>query len=518
MEYVEQVDLPGELVDYDEQQAVLKELFAPEKVPLDVIKCVMRTGFLTFKQLLERYEPVLIGCLDEESQALLKILQDGEYLQQVWSWIGDSQGYKQWVHIYIENRDRLTAIADYWRNHPDDRFDFAYLAQEAKNELYLAQTQPGEPRNFDLDGYTGIEDEPDYEYIQVNVPGEGNYSHYLDDPEENCFYELREVTSIPLQQEEQQELKPVEYLNLRFSDVGKMIEQVRRTAVSFRKQNYRLRRDWKRLGLPRKPRYLDESCLEQILKTRLGTGLTVIREKLKKLLQEGIPKQDVLLLLLDGVYIDFLSQEIHLPSGGDTLHEFAQNFADDVLDQAYALQDPPGWVEADEYEYAERLEKEEEFLQIPYDDTQIEYSSIFNRIVIENILQGASIKDAYKRAYHGYKMAQSPLGAYAYRLVRHHGQSHAQAMREYYEAAYAGGDLRRPRDRIINVYTDKITVLTAQSNYQTKRHINGKIAAIKAVQKELYIPKDAPMPLKVQLFAFLKSLHLSAPVIEGVKE
>ena len=94
----------------------------------------------------------------------------------------------------------------------------------------------------------------------------------------------------------------------------------------------------------------------------------------------------------------------------------------------------------------------------------------------------------------------------------------AQAMREYYEAAYAGGDLRRPRDRIINVYTDKITVLTAQSNYQTKRHINGKIAAIKAVQKELYIPKDAPMPLKVQLFAFLKSLHLSAPVIEGVKE
>jgi hypothetical protein len=56
MEYVEQVDLPGELVDYDEQQALISQLFVPKMIPLEVIKGVMSTGLLTFEQLLARYE------------------------------------------------------------------------------------------------------------------------------------------------------------------------------------------------------------------------------------------------------------------------------------------------------------------------------------------------------------------------------------------------------------------------------------------------------------------------------
>jgi hypothetical protein len=518
MEYMEQVDLPGELVDYDEQQALISQLFVSKMIPLEVIRGVISSGLLTFDKLLARYEPVLIGFVDEESQALLKVLQDGAYLQQVWSWLSDTEGYKQWVHIYIENRDRLTEIARTYRTHPDYGFDLARSAQEAKNELYLAQTQPGEPEDLNYDSYTGAHDVPETDYVQVPVPGDSDYPHYLDDPEENYYHEDRGISSIPIQQAEDMELKPVEYLNLRHSDVGKMIEQIRRTAVSYRKRNYILRRDWMRLGLPCKPKYLDEAQLEHILRVRMGTGLKVITQKLTNLLDKGVPKQDVLLILMDGVYIDFLAREITIPCEGQTLQDFAINFADEVLDHAHALQDPPGWRVSDEYAYAEVIDGLDFFSQVPYDDSRVEFSTTFNRIVIENILQSASVKDAYKNAYHGYKMAQSPLGAYAYRLSRAQGLSHGQAMREFYEAAYSGGDLERPRDRVVTVHPDQLIVLTAQSNYQTQRSINAKIAAIKANQRELYIPKDAPAPLKIKLLTFLQSLHLSKPVIEGLRE
>jgi hypothetical protein len=71
---------------------------------------------------------------------------------------------------------------------------------------------------------------------------------------------------------------------------------------------------------------------------------------------------------------------------------------------------------------------------------------------------------------------------------------------------------------VVTVHPDQLIVLTAQSNYQTQRSINAKIAAIKANQRELYIPKDAPAPLKIKLLTFLQSLHLSKPVIEGLRE
>jgi hypothetical protein len=119
-------------------------------------------------------------------------------------------------------------------------------------------------------------------------------------------------------------------------------------------------------------------------------GSTTSPDKLTDLLVRGIPKQDVLLLLMDGVYIDFLSRKITIPGEGCTLQQFAQNFADEVLDHAHALQDPPGWREADEYDYAERIEKLDFFSQVPYDDSRVELSSLFNKIVIENILQGAA--------------------------------------------------------------------------------------------------------------------------------
>ncbi len=409
MYHIEQVDLPGELVDFDEEQELLDELFKEKMVPLEVIRGVISTGFLTFEQLLERYEPALIGYIDEESVALLKFLQDAAYLQEVWSWLSDTDSYKQWMHIYIENRDRLSEIVNYYRNHLDYGYDLARSALDAKNELYLAQTQPGEPQNFDLDGYKGVYEEPDTEFIQVSVPGDGNYDYLLDDPEEDYLYEERGIPSVPIQQEEDLEMKPTEYLSLRHSGVGKLVQKVRRTAVSYRRENYIQRRDWEKLGLHYKPDYLDELKLQEMTKTRLKSSLKLITKKLNKLLIYGIPKKDVLLLLMDGVYIDSLSYDINIPGEG-TLQQFGKDFADHVLDNAQAMQDPPGWHDAHEHGYAEAIEKTDFFAEISYDDSRVETSALFNKLVIEHILQGASVKDPYKNAYHGHKM-HSPYWA-----------------------------------------------------------------------------------------------------------
>lgn len=517
MEYIEQVDLPGELVDYDEQRELMSQLFAPKLIPLEVIKGVMSTGLLTFDQLLARYEPALIGYLDEESQALLKVFHDGAYLQEAWSWLGDTNGYKQWVHIYMENCDRLSEIASYYSTHPDYGFDLTQSAQDAKNELYLAQTQPGEPTDFNYDGYTDIHQEPDTQYIQILVPGDGDYPHYLDDPEENYFHEDRGISSIPIQQAEDLELKPVEYLNLHYSDIGKIIEKVRRTAVSYRKRNYILRRDWKKLGLPCKPKYLDEAQLEQILKNRMGTGLSRITEKLSDLLVQGVPKQDVLLLLLDGVYIDFLSRRITIPSEGCTLQQFAQDFADEVLDHAWALQDPPGWYTSDEHFYFSQLDKTDINDFVLYSDEKVEYSKGFNAVVLEHILAGASVKDAYRNAYHHNLMSQSPLGAHAYKLGRFYGKNHSQALKDFYQSAKSVGDIK-DRDRIIDIHQDELVILTASSGYKATRQINPKIVQLKVRNSELFVAGDTPLDFKQRLMKYLSPLKLTKTQLSSLHE
>jgi hypothetical protein len=508
--------------DYDEEQQLLQNLFQTKHVyTISQIKNVMSTGHLTFAQLLERYEETLIGWLDDEAQAILQVLQDGAYLAQVWSWIEDTDTYKQWVNIYLENKDQLIYIARYYIDHPDYGYDLRQSALEAKNELYLAQTQPGEPADLNFDPYTAEYEEPDTEFINAPLmAGDSDYDRFLGEDDSDFLFDDRGMTSVPIEQAEAMELKPQEYLSLRSSDVGKQIKAMRDTAIEYRKENFRLRRDWKLLGLHRKPKYLDEYTLQKILKAEHRDELNNIAKGLTDLAHQGYAPQDLLLLLIDGTYFDFVSYKVKIPStlGANTLQEFGAYYADEVLDYAQSIQDPPGWHEASEAHYSQLIDKIDPSNSLLYDESRVEWSRLFNEVVLEHIFNGASVKDAYKQAYHACKMAQSPQGEIAYRQAMAVGKSYGQAMHDFYEAAYASGDIIRPRDRVISVHPERMIILTAASQYTNQRTINWNIARLKARNNELYIPVGAEATLKRRLFNAVKSLRWDTPTILKLKE
>ncbi len=108
----------------------------------------------------------------------------------------------------------------------------------------------------------------------------------------------------------------MDYIDLKHSDVGKMISDIRRQAVAYRRENFLQRRDWKKLRLAHKPEYLDESKLQTLLRNNHTSELRDIAIGLSRLSHEGVPAQDLLLLLIDGTYIDFLSLDVKLQSSG----------------------------------------------------------------------------------------------------------------------------------------------------------------------------------------------------------
>ena len=505
--------------DYDEEQALLQSLFTTKcHLSLDVIHGVIASGQLTFDQLLQRYEENLMGWLDDRSQHLLQFLRDGQYLQEVWSWISATEQYKKWVNIYLENEERLTAIAEYYQTHDEFGFDLRNSSIEARNELYLAQTQPGDPNNFNLDRYTGVEEEPEENYVQASIEGDGDYDRYYLEEDEELF-EDRGIASTAISDAETKELKPVDYTDLRRSDVGKRISDIRQQAIKYRRENFIQRRDWKKLGLAHKPEYLDESKLQTLLKVRHAKELQVIGTELSRLSHEGVPAQDLLLLLIDGTYIDFVSRNVRLQSDGasvTTLQEFGQLFADEVLDHALALQDPAGWHESNDAYYARLLSDRKPV--VLYDDSTVETSRLFNEVVLEHILSGSQVSEGYRQAYHAIKMAQSPSGESAYRQAVHQGKSRSQAMHAYYDAAYKVGDLTRPRDRIVAVHPDRMIVLTAASQFAVQREISWKIARLKAANNELYVQAEAPSLFKQQVFQVVKSLNWHLNLIGKLKE
>jgi hypothetical protein len=188
------------------------------------------------------------------------------------------------------------------------------------------------------------------------------------------------------------------------------------------------------------------------------------------------------------------------------------------LDYAQSIQDPPGWHEASEAHYSQLIDKIDPSNSLLYDESRVEWSRLFNEVVLEHIFNGASVKDAYKQAYHACKMAQSPQGEIAYRQAMAVGKSYGQAMHDFYEAAYASGDIIRPRDRVISVHPERMIILTAASQYTNQRTINWNIARLKARNNELYIPVGAEATLKRRLFNAVKSLRWDTPTILKLKE
>ncbi len=539
-EFCEHVDCIGEVYEgfEDEQQLRLDLLQEKYHYSLADIKRIMSEGALTFNQLLERFEETLVGWIDDEAQAILRILHDGAYLYQVWSWIMDKDDYKQWVQIYLENKQQLEVLAAYYISHDDYGFDLRNSAIEAKNELYLAQTMPGEPANLDYDPYTGAYEEKDTVFLSgESLDGDPNYDryHFSDD---DLLFDDRGVSSVPINQSTQLELTPREYPFLRHSDVGIDILKLRELAISFRRQNFKqrhpsLRYDFApdqrdsdqrvlRITRHKKAKYLTDDQLEALLKSRVPLGLANIKRKLTDLMDDNVPVQDILLLLYGGIYLDFLAREIKIPAhlgmSTQNLEAYAVNFADEIFDYAWPIQDPPGWYPSNEVYYADILEKDPFLQSIPYDESKTEWSRLFNEVVLEHIFAGKNVNEAYKQAYHACKMAQSPKGEQVYRKAIASGTDYGQAMHRFYEAAYAVGDLQRPRDRVITVFPEKMIVLTASSEYQGAREINWKIAKIKADNNELYIPIDAKQSLKQRLFNAVISMKWSPQTIQKLRQ
>jgi hypothetical protein len=139
-------------------------------------------------------------------------------------------------------------------------------------------------------------------------------------------------------------------------------------------------------------------------------------------------------------------------------------------------------------------------------------------VVLEHILSGSVVAEAYKQAYHACKMSLSPSGESAYRQALSVGKKYGEAMHEFYKLAYANKEIERARDRVVSVHPDKMVVLTASSQYKTTREINWKIAKIKASNNELYVEATADQTLKQRVFSALKSLCWNQTLILKLKQ
>jgi hypothetical protein len=111
----------------------------------------------------------------------------------------------------------------------------------------------------------------------------------------------------------------------------------------------------------------------------------------------------------------------------------------------------------------------------------------------------------------------SPTGQIAFRQAVAMGQSEAQAMTEFWKAAYKSGEVERPRDKIISCDKDGITVLTGPSNYKTSRKITWTVAVIKAKEHELVVPKDTTPELMRSLYSNMLRLKWSNQFMANLK-
>jgi len=107
-----------------------------------VIQGAINFVHLIFNQLLQRYEKMLTDWMDDRPQCLLQFLRDGQYLQEDWSWIGGTDQYKQWVSIYMENKEKLNAIAEYNLSMTTSVLIFGIQLSKQKTNCILPRLSP----------------------------------------------------------------------------------------------------------------------------------------------------------------------------------------------------------------------------------------------------------------------------------------------------------------------------------------------------------------------------------------
>lgn len=166
-QYVEQVDLPGEI--YDEQDfkietieeehlsnaQILKSLVAGSKDPTDDFWVLARVKYA-----------FLASCIDKQSVKLWKLICDQAYLTELFILLKNKPTDEHWVDVYRKSYQRLERLVKTYTTDPayihlNEIFEVSGTAQHISNELLLEQTQPAsEARiHLNIDEYTGIHDD-----------------------------------------------------------------------------------------------------------------------------------------------------------------------------------------------------------------------------------------------------------------------------------------------------------------------------------------------------------------------
>lgn len=163
-QYVEQVDLPGEI--YDERDFRI-ELIDEEKLSnSDILRKIVagsQEPSDDFWLLAQAKYSFLASCIDKGSVKLWKLICDQAYLTELLKQLNNKPVNEHWVDIYRKSYQRLERMVETYSTEPEyinygKIFDIPGTAQYISNELLLEQTRPiSEARiNPEIDGYSGI--------------------------------------------------------------------------------------------------------------------------------------------------------------------------------------------------------------------------------------------------------------------------------------------------------------------------------------------------------------------------
>jgi hypothetical protein len=406
-------------------------------------------------------------------------------------------------------------------------FDITGTAQYLLNDLSLRMTIPIEEARTNpyIDSYTGtemIEDEtvkvpekitlPDKDgnpvtvnfkdktYTTTNALGEEVNRELIDDYNgygwggdlfdvDHNWNEEREITSVPISQMNEQEMKVTNdyyYLKLRFQPV--IDELTRQYLFKHLVESYS----------PEEAEYIVKSSL-------LGISF---KKALKQEFHNFAP-QDLAAIIMD-LPFDF--------SVNGNLDNIIDLFSDDILE---SIVESSGIVDYDEHCYEDEIELlHQETLQLlekVSNDHSPKQSAIFTTEAFKAIAEaGLPIRKAHELAYEKFREI-SPTGLNAYRQALSLGKSPHKAMAAFYQCASQAGEYT-PRDKFHSATYDFVKVKTASSGFSKIRKINWDIAKLKARNTELYVDPKSPDKSKRWLYETLLAKNWSQKLISSLAE
>ena len=499
----------------------------------------------------------LSTCIDQESVTLWKLINDGAELQELdiirnimhkdektekdlnilksrFDAIEEIEPDDEeeqveyrinWIDIYRKTYKRLDKIFNTYTTDPlymkkDKIFDISKIAQDLKNEFLLEQTRPISEAHIhlDIDEYTGIHQDHEEDYLKVpdhvtledhhgklqtvaltELKDMGSWAGEIDEPIDYDEDAEGELPSQSMRQWENAELHVTsEYYTLSNKYFPMILEIARRI------EDHPIVKEAKQ---DEKDQAREEAALS-LKNTRLARWF---KQALKNEYRQGMPPQDIAALMLVDI-------PIPLEVNGN-LSTIIDQFSDDILD---SMVEPAGLVERPDCYWESALEEFHNQTIELLEEKGVEHTpkwsshftvSAFKSIVEDHLTPGKAIAHAYD----DFRSAISPAAANAFRQTIEDGGSNKEAMAKFYQVAKQEDDYV-PRDRIIRANDNEVTLLTASSGYKKTREINWQLFHHKAVEGEVFIPKDAKDSSKIWLFNKLKSLYWSDKLISKLAE